>query len=131
MYERSRKFIIPLKPLAWKRAGLSGKHFFDQQQQDKLAFGLYLKQQMNSTPPFNTICSVDMTFFVEIPKSKPKRQSYYWAPCHSDLDNFVKFVLDTCVQSDILSDDHLVCALIAKKVYDVEPRTEFTITELI
>jgi Holliday junction resolvase RusA-like endonuclease len=130
MYERTKSYIIELPPQPWKRPGLNGRRFFDQQEQDKLAFGLYLTKQHANEPPFSDPISFNMTFFFAFPKSFSKTQRTYWAPNKCDIDNLAKFIFDTCVEAGIITDDHIICALLTKKVYAAKPRVELVITEL-
>lgn len=47
-----------------------------------------------------------------------------------DIDNLMKFVLDAA--KDILyDDDRIVCILQGTKLYDLNPRVELTVTELV
>jgi Holliday junction resolvase RusA-like endonuclease len=125
---RSLKYLIPLPPIAWKRAGLSGKHFYDQQAHDKIAWGLYLRQQ-HTSPLFNRPVSMDVAFYLQAPHKNKYRNTQNLAVGNSDLDNYIKFLLDS-MKEIVWVDDKLLVSISAKKVYDNEPKTVFIITEI-
>ena len=43
-----------------------------------------------------------------------------------DLDNLVKYILDTC-KGVLYTDDCLFAAIYTEKIYGIEPKTEFVI----
>lgn len=126
---RSKSYIIPINPIAWKRAGLSHTRFYDSQARDKVATGLYLSQQHGNDPLFiNKPLAISIIFYIKPPKlKKPKLSKWHFkAP---DCDNFQKFLFDA-MKDIIIQDDKLFAHIDAKKIYSDNPRTEFTITEL-
>lgn len=52
-----------------------------------------------------------------------------WCFIRPDIDNLIKQVLDLA-QPILFTNDSIVAQLAAKKVYDLNPRTEFTISVL-
>lgn len=122
-----KTYVINIPPIAWKRAGKNGKKFYDQQSHEKIAFGLYLAQQHGDLPLFSVPLMVEMTFYIAPPKTVKKRTPY--VASYPDIDNLMKFVLDAA--KDVMIDDRLVCILQGTKLYDMNPRTEITITELL
>lgn len=52
-----------------------------------------------------------------------------WHYSKTDIDNMAKYVLDIA-QPILFTNDCIVSKLTAKKVYDLNPRTEFTVLEL-
>jgi len=125
---RSKHYLIPLKPLAWRRAGLSGTKFFDTQIKEKIAYGLYLNRCHGSDPIFDGPVEISVTFFMPTAQKKGKSGYHYQTP---DLDNLVKLLLDAIVSTNtIVSDDRIISVIKAQKVYDKVTRTEFTIREL-
>lgn len=129
MILRTKKYIIPVAPIPWQRAKINGKHFFDGQQKDKVCFGLYLNQQHCGEPLFDKPMDMDITFFMALPKSIKDRTVSSHHFVKPDLDNLLKFILDS-FKDVIITDDKLICSLTAKKVYSKEPRTVFTLKEL-
>lgn len=127
---KEKKYLIPLKPIPWKRAGISQTKFYDQQVNEKIAFGLYLLKCHGSDPLFTGPVELDVTFHMSTAQQKMKQlQKYHHAT--PDLDNLVKLLLDAIVDTKaILSDDRIISVIHAKKLYDDKPRTEFTIREL-
>jgi len=126
---RSKSYTIPVPPIIWQRAGLNGTRFYDAQKSDKIATGLYLNQQHGNEPLFDKAIHMEVIFYMPIPKSIPKREKSVWHTAPGDLDNLCKFLLDAS-KNITMSDDRILSSLIAKKIYDKNPRTEFTITEL-
>ncbi len=123
-----KTYVINIPPIAWKRAGKCGKRFFDQQSHEKLAFGLYLSQQHADAPLYTQPLMIEMMFYIAPPKTVKKRTPY--VSTFPDIDNLMKFVLDAA--KDILyDDDRIVCILQGTKLYDLNPRVELTVTELV
>jgi Holliday junction resolvase RusA-like endonuclease len=126
---REKSYLIPIKPISWKRCGLAGTTFYDTQVNDKIAFGLYLLKQHGSDPLFEKPLSLDVTFFMPKALKSKKRGDYHSST--PDLDNLIKLLLDAIVATkSIMTDDRIVSIIVAKKIYDVNPRTEFIIKEL-
>lgn len=126
---RSKTYIIPQPPRPWQRARMHGTKFFDGQIQEKIAYGLYMENQHDNEAVFSKPIHLDVTFFMQIPKSICKRKDTLYHYSKPDIDNLVKFLLDSA-RNVIIQDDKIICSLIAKKVYDNNPRTEFIITEI-
>lgn len=130
MEVRSKSYSIKLTPIPWQRARLNGQRFFDGQTKEKVAFGLYLNQQHNDEPLFENPISLDIVFYMPMPKSIKDRKNTPYHSTKPDLDNLCKFLLDA-IKDVLIADDKIICSIYAKKVYDKEPRTEFVITEVI
>lgn len=58
-----------------------------------------------------------------------KRSPGDWHTLTSDIDNLCKYFLDVS-QGVLFKDDCIVAKLTAQKIYDDNPRTEFTVREL-
>lgn len=63
-------------------------------------------------------------------KMKKLPQEIFYHTGKPDIDNLSKFLLDSISHGVLLIDDKIIYALNAKKVYDNNPRTEFTIKEI-
>lgn len=128
---RVKEYIIEIAPIPWKRAGMREKVFYDKQSHEKLAFGLYLNKQHGCDPKFDSPLLVDLTFYMPIPKTVSRRSKYLWHDHVPDIDNLSKFCLDAINDSGIIwKDDSQVSTLIARKIYDANPRTHLIIREL-
>ena len=129
-----KHYSIPLRPIPWKRAGLSGRTFYDTQVIDKVAFGLYLLKQHGNAPMFTKAISIDITFFMKTSQRKATAIKTFGHKYHSikpDLDNLIKLLLDAIVATKtIMTDDRIISIITAKKIFDPIPRTEFIIREL-
>lgn len=127
---RSKAYCIKVPPIAWQRPRLNGGRFFDAQQRDKLAFGLYLAQQHNDEPLFDKPMKISVVFYMPIPKTVNERKLTHYHAKAPDIDNLQKFLYDA-LKGVVIADDRLICSLVADKIYDKEPRTELVITEVV
>jgi Holliday junction resolvase RusA-like endonuclease len=130
---RSKSYVISLPPIAWKRSGLKWKPskdkrkipFYDQQLKEKIAIGIMLSNQHNDEPLFSIPIHISCRFYIY----KPRKTFNIYPIKTPDVDNLCKFLFD--VMKDVLiTDDRIICSLSVAKVYDSNPRTEFTITEI-
>lgn len=126
---RSKSYCINIKPIPWQRPMLNGYRFFDGQHKDKVCFGIHMQQQHGEAQLFNRPIHLDMTFYMETPKSISARKKGVFHTNRPDLDNLCKFILDA-MKDVLISDDKIICKLSAQKIYGKEPRVEFTITEV-
>jgi Holliday junction resolvase RusA-like endonuclease len=126
---RMKMYVVNLKPIPWQRPHLNEKTFFDNQKKEKVLFGIYLQQQHNDEPLFGKSISMDLTFFMPIPRSVKDRTKNPYHANRPDLDNLCKFVLDS-MKDVIITDDKIISILTAMKVYDNNPRTEILIKEV-
>ena len=131
MEPRSKSYVIPLKPITWKRAGISDRRFYDQQLSEKIAYGLYINRCHGNEPIFQGPVVLEVVFYMaksQGKKNKPKTHHHMFAP---DLSNLIKLLEDAIVDTKVvLTDDRIISKIIAKKVYDDNPRTEFILREL-
>lgn len=126
-------YVIPGDPvpLARARIGHGAKKMYDSQKELKLHAGIYVQSQLKQPyrPPEGPL-HLDVTFFMRIPrKIHTKRnidKNYTYHFFRPDLDNLVKFILDT-VQTILFKDDAQISSITARKIYHENPRTEFTI----
>ena len=132
---RIKTYVIPQPPLPWSRPGLAGKRFFDAQTKDKLVYKITLESQHKDEHLFSKPVSIDMTFFMAMPNvviERRKKSGIEECIHHCvkpDIDNLVKFVFDA-IKNVIITDDKIIYSMTAKKLYDSNPRTEFTIKEI-
>lgn len=122
---RSKSYVINVTPIAWQRAQLNGKRFFDGQIQQKVGIGLVLSQQHGDESLFTKPITMNITFYMHQSKSNSEK---YYHTTRPDLDNLEKFLLDA-IKNVLISDDRIIWQVTKKKIYDKNPRVEFTITE--
>lgn len=125
------RYVILGDPTALARTRVTATNrVWDSQKQIKLAQGIQLANQHNEAPLLSGPLHMNITFYMAIAPSTRKKNivgSYhYFRP---DLDNLVKFVCDIAT-GIIYHEDCIISSLIAKKIYDDEPRTVFYITEV-
>ena len=92
-----------------------------------------LASQHDKDPLFEGPVHLDITFFMPIPVKTPRKRANEMldAPCFfkPDLSNLIKFLED--LGSGVLyKDDAIIASVSAKKVYSINPRTEFSISSL-
>jgi Holliday junction resolvase RusA-like endonuclease len=123
-----RHYIIPGDPVPLARPRVGRYHVWDSQKTTKLAAGLHLRNQHEEQPYFTGPLELKIMFYLPIPKVRWKNPPHHHI-FKPDLDNLVKFVCDIC--NEILyHDDCIVSRIEAQKVYDRNPRTEFTIVPI-
>jgi Holliday junction resolvase RusA-like endonuclease len=85
---------------------------------------------MDNAPLFEGPLEIEATFFMKMPKnaSKQKTMNGQLHKQRPDVDNLLKFLLD--ISNKILyRDDCEVSICKGVKIFDMNPRTEFTIKE--
>lgn len=126
-------------PLARPRIGGEGRKVYDSQKLIKLSIIHHLREQHNNRPLYTGPCHLEAIFYMKIPKNSPAKRTAMIGKYHifkPDADNLVKFIADLACMKTIndedvlLKDDCIIASISAKKIYDLNPRTEFTITEL-
>ena len=125
-------YIIRGSPTPWARARQNGRQFYDSQRPIKNTWAISLENQAEGQPFYQkTPLHLEAVFYFEPPISyKPlTRINMMGKPCilKKDLDNLIKFLLDT-VTSILIDDDAHVYSINAQKIYDAEARTEFSFT---
>lgn len=125
-------YVIKGNPVALARARFgNNKKVYDPQKNLKLISSIDLSCQHGDLPLFTKALHLDVTFFMPIPTCAKKRgqrlgELHIFTP---DLSNLIKYIED--ISTGVLyTDDRLIASISSKKVYDNNPRTEFTIREL-
>jgi Holliday junction resolvase RusA-like endonuclease len=131
----TKTYIIPVKPVGWKRAGVSfqNQNFYDSQLLMKNSIGFFIEQQHGDDRPFHHgPIRADREYWFPMPKSLNKRPKWSqpWMITVPDIDNLDAFVYDTLVKQGILPDDRYICSGSESKKYAKEPKIIITLTEL-
>lgn len=128
--ESEMKYIIEGSPVPLARARYGQRKVWDSQKELKLIAGINLKNQHGNNPLFIGPLHLTVFFFIEIPASRYRQRlslkPHFYKP---DLSNLLKFIEDIAT-GIIYHDDALIAHVTAYKLYDVKPRTEFTIEEM-
>jgi len=125
---REKRYILLGDPTPLARARMGNQKMWDSQKEHKLVAGLHLRQQHNDEPFFEGPILLEMSFYLKRPLTGPNRKRHYHS-FRPDLDNLIKFIAD--ISNGVLYDDDCIIASItARKIYDEEPRSEFTVREL-
>jgi Holliday junction resolvase RusA-like endonuclease len=127
-------------PLARPRMSGPNRIIYDSQKLIKHQLIHQLINQRGDLPLLSGPCHLDATFYMRMPQASMKKAKENIGKPHifrPDLDNLIKFVNDLACMEDfddkkgiLLRDDCIISSITARKVYDLEPRTVFTITEL-
>lgn len=127
-----KRYTLPFDPIAWSRAvpNHSLRRMYDKQKQEKLICGIHLRNQHGTDPIFQGPLHLSVTFFMAIPATK-RTKNIGGKPhaCKPDLDNLEKFLQD-CANGILFRDDALISKKTSQKVYDTNPRIEFTLEEI-
>jgi Holliday junction resolvase RusA-like endonuclease len=126
-------------PLARPRIGGPGRFVYDSQKHTKHVIINDLRRQHGDRPLYSGPCHLEAIYYMRIPKTSIKKRDEMVGTYHifkPDADNLCKFTLDVASMRTIndefvlLKDDCIIASISVKKIYDLIPRTEFTITEL-
>ena len=127
-----KKYIINGDPVPLARCRVNGRRIWDSQKELKVHSKISLANQHGTAKLYNGPLHFDITFFMPLPKDKKKRKHLLENTYHfykPDLDNLVKFICD--ISNNVLyKDDCIISSILAQKIYDDCPRTEFSIKEL-
>lgn len=126
-------YKIPGEPIALARPrfSLSSKRVYNSQRNTMTAASIYLQSQHNTGKPYEGPLHLDIVFYFPIPKKTPKSKlsTFIYHHYRPDLSNCIKFIEDIAI-GILYKDDAIIASISAKKVYDSNPRTEFTIQSL-
>lgn len=120
-------YVIDGKPVPLQRARHGNRRTWDAQKILKHSIGLVIASQHRAFPIWSIPLTMHITFYMAIPKVKKGKlegRPHYSRP---DLSNVLKFVEDICT-GIIYADDSLIYCCHAQKIYDGNPRTEFSFT---
>lgn len=121
------KYVLSGIPIPLKRPRFGQGHAYDSQKDEKSRAQYELMMQRRAYYE-KVPLKLAVTFFMKKPKRPFKNRpiEHYTKP---DLSNLIKYVEDVCI-SILYHDDCLIACIDAKKIYDDEPRTEFTLEPL-
>lgn len=127
-------------PLARPRMSGPNRIVYDSQKLIKHSLVNQLLEQHGDRPLYSGACHLDATFYMKMPKGMIKKTAENTGKYHiykPDLDNLIKMIGDIATihpyndeEFVLLKDDCTIASISAKKVYDIQPRTIFTIREL-
>ena len=118
----------PPIPLARPRWSNRMQRMYSDQEEDRDRVIEIVAEQHGARPIITTPLHVELHFYMKFPEQR--RGNKKWHVSRPDIDNLVKWVLDICVKVGMIKDDSQVCSLSARKIYDMETRTEFILREL-
>lgn len=103
---------------------------YDPQKHIKFAHGCMIKQQHGSLPYYEGPLRIQGICYMRIPKRpKPHQKPGYWHIERPDTSNMQKHIEDVCTEI-LYKDDCLLASVVFEKIYDLNPRLEFSILEL-
>lgn len=123
-------YIVDGLPIAWMRPGKNGKISYDPQKEEKALFQLLVNRQRKNHDVLHGPLALHIDFFMPIYKSTAQSHApgspHYHRP---DISNLIKFVEDAC-NGLLYVDDACIATIKARKLYDIQPRTEFSVRPL-
>ncbi len=127
-------YVIMGKPTPLSRPRFSpiSKRVFDPQKEPKLLAAIALQSQHYAQPLYTGALHLEVTFYMPITERSERIRKQYIGQPHTkkvDLDNMLKFVNDVWINI-LYKDDASIASIVAKKVYDLTPRTEFTLRRM-
>ncbi len=123
--------IIPMTPVSKGRARITKRGFAYTPKKTRDAEDEIRTYLLPASLNINTIWSgvplkLEVVFYVPQPKSKPKKRDY--PITRSDLDNYLKLLLDS-ITGCLIHDDSVIVTINAKKRYSDTPCIDFTLQE--
>ena len=126
--EAPLRYIIPGKPVPLQRPRYSIAHIYDCQKREKASARIWIQNQHGDTDLYAGSLLLNVEFYFETPKrTQSLNGKYHIGP--PDTDNCLKFLCDIS-QGLLYKNDSQIAQIIATKLYDRTPRTEFTITQI-
>lgn len=123
----STVYVIVGDPIPLARARHIHNRVYDSQKALKLINGITLRAQHNDRPLLSGPLHLNVQFYMPIAATSRKKAFYHvFKP---DLDNLIKWICDIS-NSILFNDDCIVAKITATKMYDKNPRTEFTLEVL-
>lgn len=126
-------YVLEGDPIPLARCRISRRTYrmYDSQQELKLISRITLQNQLYKyrKEMYKGPLKVEAFFYFHIPKSHMATKPLDYKPTVPDIDNLTKMVLDLC-NNLLFVDDAQVVEMICHKLFDVRPRTEFTIEEI-
>lgn len=125
------KYVIMGNPKALERPRYNyrTRTVYDNQKNERLVLGITLQSQHGTQPFYIGPTRLTAHFYMPMPLRMPISQDdtyHYYKP---DLDNMIKLLCD--ISNGILfKDDSIICEIFAKKLYSIQPRTEFFLEEI-
>jgi len=129
-------YVIENEPIAWKRVAprYSARSMYDTQKPIKMVLGAQIQEQHAGKPLYKGPLELTITFYMKLPQinlpKKEKLLSEKWHSIKPDSSNMLKLIEDIC-KSVLFHDDAQIAVHHIFKMYDTNPRTEFTIRELL
>lgn len=126
-------YTLPGNPTPLARPRFGRGRIFDKQKLLKINHGIILNHLHNNRPFYSGPLSLSAIFYLGFPSRMSRKRKKQLLgtprPLRPDIDNYIKYILDVA-NKILFYDDALIAVVHAKKIYDPDPRTEFTITEL-
>ena len=131
---QSVEFTIPDKPISLQRVRSTPKGiFYDPQSVIKKRVVNHVMAQINDFKISSEPLQLQIAFYFEMPKSwskkKKERMRLKYHTSRSDIDNLIKFILDT-FNGILYEDDAQISRIVAYKMWDDIPRTCIRLSEL-
>lgn len=129
-------YVLNGPPAPWARVApdFSNRRLYDTQKNLKLIIGIELSRQHDLRDLYEGPIALDFRFYFQIPayvKNKEKRKAMIGKPhfIKPDSSNLIKFYEDVS-KGILFKDDCQIAQGTWSKIYDEQPRTEFSIRRI-
>jgi Holliday junction resolvase RusA-like endonuclease len=121
-------YLIPGRPYPLQRARYNphSKRPWDPQKALKLQIGNIISQQNKLKIFYDGPLKLEIRFY--FPRTRSTRNDV-WHDSRPDTTNLIKLIEDVA-QGILFKDDCTICWIDARKMYDDQPRVEFSLYEL-
>jgi Holliday junction resolvase RusA-like endonuclease len=126
---RVKRYVINGEPFACARPRFGDGRIYDSQRETKLLVGITLESQHNEEPLFQGPLNLNISFYLPIfsaKKIKLNQQPHTQLPI---ITNLVKYI-EEIARGIIFDQECTIAALVARKYYSTNPRTEIIVSEL-
>lgn len=124
------KFIIPGIPTPYRKVKESDRRDYDEQRIKQSNIAIEVENIFGDRRPLQGPLHLDITFFFPVPRNAPiERIRNTPFPYKPSMDRLTNFLLDAVV-GVLIETKNNISSSIQRKMYDINPRTEFTLIEI-
>ena len=127
---REMRYFVPIRPIAWKRAGVrfQTQSFFDTQKAEKIAIGCHISKQHANQALFK-VAAIHINFLFKETNKQKTSPHYPWHAQTPDIDNLLKLIFDALTGICFI-DDCVIAKISSEKRWAPNNAIEIIITEL-
>lgn len=122
----SKIYVIEGDPIALQRPRMARGHLYYAQKHEQERIKEKIAEQHAEKPLFCGPLYMYITFYMPFPQHKNKYHTGQYHYIRPDLSNLIKMAEDAG-RGILYKDDACISRIEASKIYDPQPRTEFTL----